>query len=309
MLDAVLDPFHRPAGDFCRERDQHHIGKHRKFYAKTAAGIRRDAQPQFRPGDAQRARHHRMHGERALEIRQHIVAALGRIVLGDHDVTFDRRERQPRKFRRHGDAAVGARESGFSVAVGKFAHRDFVGLGLRMNEQRGLFARGARIDDRFERRVIDRHQLGGILGDVTALGDDQRDRLADIAHALYRQRPLLHRRFHRGEKRLRQFANIFAGDDGPDAVVRKRRARVDRNDVGVRVRRTDDVGMQGADRHRQIVGIAAAARQQRRVLLAQDLVLCLSSPPCAVIASEAKQSSRLAQGPGLLRRSLLAMTS
>ena len=160
-------------------------------------------------------------------------------------------------------------ESGRGVAVGELAHRDFVGLGLRMDERRGFFTRGARIDHRFERREFDRHQFGGILGDITALGDDQRDRLADIAHPLHGKRPLLHRRFHRGEKRLRQLANIFAGDDGPDAVVRKRGARIDRNDVGVGVRRADDVGVQGADRHRQIVGIAAAARQQRRVLLAQ----------------------------------------
>jgi hypothetical protein len=36
-------------------------------------------------------------------------------------------------------------------------------------------------------------------------------------------------------------------------------AHIDRNDVGVRMRRADDMGVQGADRHRQIVGIAAAA--------------------------------------------------
>jgi hypothetical protein len=44
VLDAVLDPFHRPAGDFRRERDQHHVRKHRKFYAKAAAGIGGNAQ-------------------------------------------------------------------------------------------------------------------------------------------------------------------------------------------------------------------------------------------------------------------------
>ena len=271
VLDAVLGPFHRPASDARRERDQHHIRKNRKFNAETAAGIGRDAQAQFRAGDAQRARHHRMHAERALEIRQHIVAAFGGIVLGDHHVAFDRRERQPREFRGHGDAAIRAREGGFGVAVGKLAHRDFVGLGLRMKERRGLIARGTRIDDRFARRVFDHHQFGGIFGDIAALGHDQRHRLANIAHALHGQRPLLHRRFHRGEKRLREFAHLFAGDDGPDAVVRERSPRVDRKDVGVRVGRADDVGVQGADRHRQIVGIAAAARQQRRVLLAQGL--------------------------------------
>ena len=47
-------------------------------------------------------------------------------------------------------------------------------------------------------------------------------------------------------------------------------AGVDRDDVGVRMRRADDVGVQRAGRHREIVGIAAAARQQRRVFLAND---------------------------------------
>jgi hypothetical protein len=210
-----------------------------------------------------------VHGKRPLEIRQHVVAAFGRIVLGDHDVAFDRRERQTRKFRRHGDAAIGAGESAFGVAIGKFAHRDFVGLGLRMDEQRGFLARGARIDDCFERRVFDRHQLGGVFGDVATLGDDQRHRLADIAHALDRQRPLLHRRFFGGEKRLRQLAHVVAGDDGPDAVVRQRRGDIDRNNIGVRMRRADHMGVQRADRDGQVVGVAAAARQQCGVLLAK----------------------------------------
>jgi hypothetical protein len=61
-----------------------------------------------------------------------------------------------------------------------------------------FFACGARIDDRFERRVFDIHQLGSVFGDIAALGDDQRHRLADITHSLDRKCPLLHRRFHRG---------------------------------------------------------------------------------------------------------------
>ena len=65
------------------------------------------------------------------------------------------------------------------------------------------FSHAAQIDDRFERRVFDIHQLGGVFGDITALGDDQRHRLADIARPLDRKCPLLHRRFHRSEKRLR----------------------------------------------------------------------------------------------------------
>ena len=42
-----------------------------------------------------------------------------------------------------------------------------------------------------------------------------------------------------------------------------------RHDVGMRMRRADDMGVQRAGRHRQIVGIAAASRQQRRIFLAK----------------------------------------
>ena len=270
MLDAILDPFDRAAGDFRRQRDQHDIGKHRKLDAETAAGIRRNAQPQFRPRHAQRARHHRVHGERALEIRQHVVAGFGRIVLRDHDVAFDRRERQPVIRHRHGDAAVGAGEGRLGIAVAKFAHRDFVGLGFRVQQRRRGLAGAPRIDHRRQRPIVDRHQLGGVLGDIAALRHHQRDRLADIAHALDRQRPLLHRHLDDGEKRVRQFADVLPGDDGPHAVMRQRRARIDAGDLGMGVRGADDMGVQGADRNRQIVGIAAAAAKQRGVLLAED---------------------------------------
>ena len=72
-----------------------------------------------------------------------------------------------------------------------------------------------RIEHRGERRIIDLDQLGGILGDIAALGDDERHRLADIAHALDGERPLRHRRLHRGEKRIGELAHLLAGDHRP----------------------------------------------------------------------------------------------
>ena len=81
-----------------RDRRQHDVGKHRQLDAEASAAVRRDAQPQLRPGHAQRARHHRMRAERALKVRQHVVAAVARTVLGDDDVAFHRRERVARIF-------------------------------------------------------------------------------------------------------------------------------------------------------------------------------------------------------------------
>jgi hypothetical protein len=81
---------------------------------------------------------------------------------------------------------------------------------------------------------------------------------------------LLDRRLHHRQKRVGEFFDVFAGNDGPDALMRQRARPVDAEDFGMRMRRADDVSVQGSDRDRKIVGIAAAARQERRVFLAQD---------------------------------------
>ena len=89
MLEPVLDPFHRPAGDARGDADQHDVGKHALLDAEAAAGIGRGAQRSRLPGHLQRARHHRMHAERPLEIREHVVGVLA----------GDRIRRRRRRFR------------------------------------------------------------------------------------------------------------------------------------------------------------------------------------------------------------------
>ena len=127
-----------------------------------------------------------------------------------------------------------------------------------MQDRRCRRARGLRVDHRFERLIVDGDQLGGVLRQVAALGHHQRDRLADVAHALDRQRPLIDRGLERDQERVGELAHILAGDDRPDAVLGQRRGRVDAGNLGVRVRRADHVSVQRSDRHRQIVRIAAA---------------------------------------------------
>ncbi len=269
MLGAVLDPFHRAAGDLRGERRQHHIGEHRELDAEAAAGVGRDAQPHLRPGHAQRLRHHRMRRERPLEIGQTIVAAVGRVVARDADVAFHRRERQPMEVHRQLDDLVGLLERALGVAVVEFANRDFVGLGFLVQEHGRFLARFERVDHGLARRIFDRDQLGGVLGEIAALGHHQRHRLADIAHAADRERPLVDLRLQRHQERIGDFPDILAGEHRPDAVHGERRRCVDLHDIGVRMRRADHVGCQRAGRHRQIVGIAPAPRQQCRVFLAQ----------------------------------------
>ena len=163
-----------------------------------------------------------MHGKRPLEIRQHVVAAFGGVVLGNHDVTLYRRKRLARKFYRHGNAEVGARERRRDIAVGKIAHRDFVCLGFGMQLRRRIFASELRVDHRFERLIVHRDQFGGILGQIATLRHRHRHRLTDIAHALDGERPLLDRRLDDRQKRVGELADVFAGQHGPNCP----RARV-----------------------------------------------------------------------------------
>ena len=126
-----------------------------------------------------------------------------------------------------------------------------------------------RVDHRLERLVIDAHQLGGVLGEVAALRHHQRHRLADVAHALDRQRPLVTgalSAIRNGSESLRTSSPVITAH----TLARQRRLRLDAGDAGVRVRRADHVGMQGAGGHRQVIGIAAAPRKQRGILLAKD---------------------------------------
>ena len=57
------------------------------------------------------------------------------------------------------------------------------------------------IDDGRQRLVVDLDQLQRILGEIAVRRDHDRDRLADIAHALDRDRPAFDRRLHAGEQR------------------------------------------------------------------------------------------------------------
>ena len=270
MLEPVLHPFDRPAGDARRDRRQHDIGKDRQLDAEASAAVRRDAQAQLRSGHAQRPRHHRMGAERTLKVGQHVVAAVARPVFGDDDVAFHRRERVARIFAGERDAGIGLLERALGVAVGKFAHRDLVGLRLRVQHRRRFAAGGERIDHRLQRLIVDAHQVGRVLREIAGVRHDQGDRLADIAHALDRQRPLIDRRLERDQERIGQRADVLARHDSPDAVLRQRLGRVDADNLGVRVRGANDVSVQRSRRNRQVIGIAPSPRQQGGIFLAKD---------------------------------------
>jgi hypothetical protein len=78
----------------------------------------------------------------------------------------------------------------------------------------------------------------------------------------------MHGLFQRDQERVRELADILAGDHRRDAGQRQGRCRIDPKNFRVCVGRADHMGMQRAIRDREIVGIAPASRQEGGVFLA-----------------------------------------
>ena len=120
---------------------------------------------------------------------------------------------------------------------------------------------------------LDRHQIGGVLGDVGVAREHDSDRLADIAHAIRGKDRLAVRikPFDAGEPEIdrRNFGDIGCGPYRGDARRRARRGGVDGDDAAMRVRGTNDAHVQ-LMRERNVGGEAALAGDQRKVLEARD---------------------------------------
>jgi hypothetical protein len=266
VFETVLDPFHRPADDAGGEAHEDDVGKDGELDAEAAAARGRRAQAELGAGHAQRARHHRMDRERSLEIGENVIAPFRRQMLRDDDETLHRREGIARIFDGERDARRGAGEGAIGIAIAEVPGRDLVGAGFGMDEHGVLGRRRARIDHRRQRRVVDRDQLGRVFGAIAVVGDDERHRLADIAHPPDRERPLRHRRLERDEKRVGERPHILARDDGVYPRQRARSRGVNAADLGMRVRRAHDMGMERVAADRNVVDIAPAPHQQRAVL-------------------------------------------
>ena len=116
-----------------------------------------------------------------------------------------------------------------------------------VHERRARRQRRLEVDDRVERLDVDDDVANRVFGDVAALGDDHRDRFADVADLLARERQLRPRVKHRAGNRRRRdqerrrravVAEIGGRVDGDHArplhaPPRRRR----RDDARVRVRR------------------------------------------------------------------------
>ena len=125
-----------------------------------------------------------------------------------------------------------------------------------------------------QRLVLDADALRGILGHVAVAGDDHRDRLADVAHLVARERVLRAAgddRLVRDDQRQRlgeAAVEVVERVDGVDALDVERARYVDVADARMRVLRAQEGGVSGV--RREVVGVAAVAGQQPLVLPALD---------------------------------------
>ena len=143
------------------------------------------------------------------------------------------------------------------IGLGLVAGLVEIGLVVRavaVELRRALLEGVARRHHGRPRRVIDRDGFGRVTRAIERVGDHHRDRIADMHGAIdgdRRPRRQIHRaavaflvRRHRGQRAERVRGIIRAGEHGVDAGHLSRRAGVDAADVGMRMRRAHDGGME-----------------------------------------------------------------
>ena len=272
---ALGRPLDRPADPRRRPADHRLVVVAEDLAAEAAAHVRRD-DAQLVLGNAQHeGRQDEAQHVRVLRRRPQRVVARALVVL----------RRRGARLHGVGDQAVvdevelgdvrGLGERGIDIGL----HADFpvvdqVARRLGMDLGRALVERLGEIDVGGLHVVVDLDRLGGVLGLVVAVGHDHGDRVADIAHRIDRH--------HRMRRRLVRLAvlvldhpaadqaadlgvdQVLAGEDLDHARHLLGRRGVDALDLGVGVRRTQEVGV-GRARERQIVDIAAGSGQEALV--------------------------------------------
>ncbi len=271
VLGPVLEPLHRPAR-LHRRRDRAQVARvHRDLVAETAAEVGRDNADLVlrQPGDGRVHRPVRMRclaGHPDGELPAHLVqvrhdaAGLQRRGMGTgvHHVAV------------HDD--IGGRERGIGggLVPGAPVEDAVIGpAGQVVADQRcRRRERGAGVDDRRQRLVLDRDQLQRVPGRVPVPRDDERDLLALEPDLVGREHGLhvAGQRRHPGQALRLQ---VGAGQHGLDHRVRLRRGDVDGQDPGVRVRTAQDRPVQHAWQP-QVVDERALAADEARVFLARD---------------------------------------
>ena len=129
------------------------------------------------------------------------------------------------------------------------------------------------VDDRGERVVLDVDEIGGVLGDVAIVGDDERDEIADEADLVLGERGARAVRDVLAGEREPRFVDarveVGRGEHGVDAVEFERCGGVDAHDPRPGERAAHEAGVEHARPH-DVVDVGAVAGEQPRILDAGD---------------------------------------
>ena len=141
---------------------------------------------------------------------------------------------------------------------------------VRMNHRRLPRHRLFEIDDGRQRVVGTTIASAASRATYRSRGDDDRDRLAGVAHRVDRDGAMIGRRKRRADRhRCEEFGDLRAGKHRLDAVHRLRGAGVDRADASVRDVAPFERQMLHADEG-DVVDVGASALDETRVLAPLD---------------------------------------
>ncbi len=270
VVDPVLQVLDGPA-DLARAHARDHRGLGREELRAEAPTRRQRPDVQLVGRDLQRARHHeQVAGERQRVRVDHELAG-GLVEVRDGADGLQRLAAGAVPAQPVGDDQVGRGEVALDVAEVEAA---LVGQVRpeRLVHQRGTVGEGVhRVDEHRQRRVLHVDERQRVLGEVAAVGDDDRDALPDVADLVQRQAAprVLGRVGPEVGHRVAQLRGPGAGDHGVHPGRGLGRRRVDRRDRGVGVRAAQHGGVQHA-RDGEVADVAAATAQQLRVLDAPD---------------------------------------
>ena len=160
--------------------------------------------------------------------------------VGEHRVALDGGGGEPVVLDPGADDHLGVVER---VALVDPPDRDVAGE-LLVDLRGSRVGGGLRVDHGLERVVVDVDQLGGVDRGRPRGGDDQGDRVADVAHHVAGQGEALHLLARGRERRDRPVAEVGGGEHPDDAGGRGRLVGADGEQRRVRHRAADEHGVQ-----------------------------------------------------------------
>ena len=134
-----------------------------------------------------------------------------------------------------------------------------------MDQGRVLGGRLQRIDGGGQRLIVHIDVIERVFRLVAVIGDHQGHRLADETHPVDSQRPLIERQAQNDEKRLGLLLDLGPGQHRGDAGPLQGARDIDRDDFRMGMGRAQNGTVQGARRHRQIIGKRRRPGEQDRV--------------------------------------------